>query len=46
MTKPWNTGIGWLIAVIGLILAILVALGAVSLPIIWLVVLAFIAILA
>lgn len=46
MTKPWSTGIGWVIALVGLILAILVALGAVSVPIIWLIVLAFAAILA
>ena len=45
IAKPWNTGIGWLVAVIGLILSILVALGAVALAPIWLIVLAFLAIL-
>lgn len=45
MTKPWNTNIGWLVALIGLILSLLVALGAVNLAVIWLVVLAFLAIL-
>jgi hypothetical protein len=45
MTKPWNTGLGWLVAVIGLILSLLVALGALSLAPIWLIVLCFLAIL-
>jgi hypothetical protein len=45
MAKPWNTGLGWIVAIVGLILAILTALGAISLSPVWLIVLCFIAIL-
>lgn len=45
MAKPWTTSFGWIIAVVGLILSILVALGAVALSPVWLIVLCFLAIL-
>jgi hypothetical protein len=45
VNRPWPQSIGWVIAVIGLILAILVALGALALNPVWLIVLAFLAIL-
>lgn len=46
MNRPWPaTGLSWICAVVGLILAILVALGALALNVVWLVVLCFLAIL-
>ena len=46
MQRPWtSTGLGWILAVVGLILSILVALGALQLAVIWLVVVAFLAML-